>query len=116
MNSTQLIHRLRTALAAGALVIAAGCDRSDVPAASSSSAPLRIGLEVSSLDAAPNARIAVAIRADLDAPDQLGGLQGTLRFDPSRLRYVGQDDGASAFAIVNDSRAAQGALRVLSMD
>ncbi|HKA60277.1 MAG TPA: hypothetical protein VKD28_16795 [Gemmatimonadales bacterium] len=116
MNSTLLIHRLRTALAAGALVALAGCDRWDAPAAGSSSAPLRIGLEVSSLDAAPGARIAVAIRADLDAPDRLGGLQGTLRFDPSRLRYVGQDAASPSFAILNDSRAGEGMLRVLSMD
>jgi len=115
MNSTLLIQRLRTALL-GVLVVAAACDRTDAPAANSSSAPLRIGLEASSLDAAPNVRVAVAIRADLDAPDRLGGLQGTLRFDPSRLRYVGQDAAAPSFAIINESRASEGMLRVLSMD
>src|SRR6266545_3613148 len=85
MNSTLLIQRMRAGLLAGALVVAAGCDRTDLPAANSSSAPLRIGLEVSSLDAAPSSRIAVAITGMLSAPDRLGGLQGTLRMDVAGL-------------------------------
>jgi len=116
MKSTQLIQRLRAGVLAGALVVAAGCDRTDLPAGNSSTAPLRIGLEVSSLDAAPSSRIAVAVTATVAAPDRLGGLQGSLRFDPSRLRYVGQDDASPSFAIVNDSRAGEGTLRLLSMD
>jgi hypothetical protein len=116
MNSTLLIQRLRTGVLAGALVVAAGCDRTDLPAANSSAAPLRVGLEVSSLTAAPSSRVALAVTATVAAPDRLGGLQGSLRFDPSRLRYVGQDDASPSFTIVNDSRAGQGTLQLLSTD
>ena len=116
MNPTQWIHRLAPALMTAAAVVVAGCDRSDLPAANSPVAPLRVGLEVSSFDAAPSSRVAVAINAALAERDLLGGLQGTLRFDASRLRYVGQDGDAASLAIVNDAAAAAGELRVASMD
>ncbi len=44
----------------------------------------------------------------------LQGIQATLRFDPSRLRYQGQVLEAGALVVVNDSGAAQGTLRFLA--
>ena len=42
---------------------------------------------------------------------RIGGLQGSLRFDASRLRYIGQVPEGKAIAVVNHSGADQGSLR-----
>jgi hypothetical protein len=61
-------------------------------------------------------RVAVAVWAEVPAPERLSGMQGFVRFDPSRLRYVGQSTDGQTLAIANDSRAEAGELRVASLN
>jgi hypothetical protein len=114
MNALILRNRLRrTAWTALALAVVAACDRGDVPiGAPPPTAGLAIAIEVSALDARPGDRVAVAVRATAEEP--VAGLQGYLRFDPSRLRYVGQVPDGATLAITNESGADRGELRVLS--
>lgn len=69
-----------------------------------------VSLEVSSASAAPGTRIAVALRADIDGPDPLAAIHGTLRFDPGKLRYVGQAVDSGNIAMVNAERESSGEL------
>lgn len=70
-------------------------------------------LELSSASTPAGARVGVAVR--LDAATKVAGIQGTLRFDPSRLAYVGQS-ATEATAIVGAQHAARGELRFTSFD
>lgn len=94
------------------------CDRSD-----STTAPLAavaprasLALEVSDRDASAGERVAVSL-ANVAGGD-LGGVQGTLRFDPSRLRYVGQlrDGDSDQILMVNDKAASRGELTMVVAD
>jgi hypothetical protein len=74
-----------------------------------------ISLSVSSGAAAAGARVAVAV--DLDAaPGRAGGFQGTLSFDPARMRYVGQSPVGDVVTMANASDAAAGSVRFVSFN
>lgn len=114
MKSTKLYHRLLPmGLAAAALTAACQQDRLAIPGAVAPQ--LTVGLEASSTHAAPGARIAVAVRAEGEDQAPVAGLQGVLRFDATRLRYVGQSAGG-VLTIVNTAEAERGALRVASLN
>ena len=75
----------------------------------------QLSLEVSSANAAVGTRVGVAVRIDA-RPASIAGIQGTLRFDPARLAYVGQSATTEATAILNPRRAALGELAFTSFD
>jgi hypothetical protein len=77
---------------------------------------LAVSLEASSASVPAGERIAIAVRADAVTGEAIGGMQGYLRFDPSRLQYVGHAASAKPFVIANGSAAGQGEVRALSMD
>lgn len=106
MKSSCFLTRVPAAVVAVAIGVAA-C--SDEPAATAPSlrTAVPVQLELSSSTAAPGERVAVAVRVD----GTLGGLQGKLRFDPARLRYIGQVPDGNAIALVNHGRAEDGLLR-----
>lgn len=88
-----------------------------LPGAEQPEAPaLRLGLDVSALDAAPGELVAVALRTSRRAADPVIGLQGYLRFRAAELEFVGQDPAAGTLAIANVAGAANGELRVATID
>ncbi len=120
MNHTPLLLWRRSAWVLGALTvvaIAAGCQRDQTePLAVGKNTPdLRVGLEVSSGDASPGTRIAVAIRAAAQLRTPLQGLQGSVRFDPALLSYVGQSTERPDLVMINENDAGRGRVRALSL-
>src|SRR5262245_5629159 len=105
---------LRTTWAAATLtVLAVACDSNSELAAppAIAAAQQTLTLEVSNASAARGQTIAVAI--DAGALHTLGGVQGTLRFDATRLKYRGQiRNGDQEIALVNASAAERGQLRL----
>ncbi len=100
------------------LGLLAACERSETltaPAARASSSAT-LALEVSDINAVAGARIAVSLSNETSA--NLGGVQGTLRFNPSQLRYVGQlrDGSSDEILMVNDREASRGALTLVVAD
>ncbi|HYW52192.1 MAG TPA: cohesin domain-containing protein, partial [Gemmatimonadaceae bacterium] len=71
-----------------------------------------LSIQVSSATAALGARVAVAV--SLDQPASAGGVQGTLTYDASRLRYVGQSQVGSIVSVVNAKSASSGTLKFVS--
>jgi hypothetical protein len=99
-----------------ALVAAVGCRDDQQPLTAGNIADrLTVGLEVSARTAAPGDRVIIAVRADAVLDEPLQGVQATLRFDPSRLAYVGQSVGEN-LVLVNAARADQGELRLIAVD
>ncbi|MEO8138230.1 MAG: hypothetical protein ABI742_01230, partial [Gemmatimonadota bacterium] len=84
-------------------------------AASPTVASLRTGLGVSSLNARPGDTLQVRILGDIAGDRPLAALQGTMRYDPRTLRYLGQPLSGTAYHIVNADGAARGELRVISL-
>jgi hypothetical protein len=70
------------------------------------------GVKVSSMTAAAGERITVAV--DVSSGTEVYAVQGMLRFDPSRLSYLGQLPDHNAIVIVNESQVAQGRVRLAS--
>jgi hypothetical protein len=99
-----------------ALAVLAGCSQDDRTLAPDLSRALTVGLEVSSATAARDEQIAVAVRAESRLSEPLQGLQGYLRFDATRLAYVGQADNSNSLVMVNDQAADRGELRLLSVE
>lgn len=102
---------------AGATVLTAACSDPDANLATAPAAQpaksLGVSLQVSSLDAPVGQRVAVAIVAQGAV---LGGLQGRLTYDPSTLRYVGQDANGQVVSMVSDPKQTAGHLSVVTMD
>ena len=99
-----------------ALVAAVGCRDDQQPlTAGNLSDRLTVGLEVSARTAAPGDRVVIAVRADAALDEPLQGVQASLRFDPSRLAYVGQSVGGN-LVLVNDAGADHGVLRLIAVD
>jgi hypothetical protein len=73
---------------------------------------MRIGLEVSAAEVAQGALLAAALRLDGASDRPVAALQGTVRFDPARLEYVGQRAAAGVVASVNERSAGSGLLRI----
>ena len=111
-----IMNARRTALwLLSALAVTAGCQDDHTPlGASQAREPVAVGLEVSSLTAGAGDRIAVAVRTE--SPEPLQGLQGYVRFNPSRLTYVGQSTAGKPFVLVNDQGAGRGELRLISVE
>jgi hypothetical protein len=110
-------RHLRPILAiAGVAAIMSACsgDEPNPLGGNPAGADLAVGVEVSSARAAAGEQVAVAIRAEGREP--LGGLQGTLKYDASRLAFVGQAVEGGKVTIVNPSKAGQGELRVISYE
>lgn len=107
-------RRVTSALAAFGL-FATACDRNEsVVSPRPPSARPSLTVEVSNAGAT-GGQVAVAVasnRADL------GGFQGYLRYDASRLRYRGQvrDAGADQILLVNEQRADFGELRIAVLE
>lgn len=118
MNPRLIARQLRPAmLLAGAAVVFSACsaDQEMPPLGGNpAAADVSAGLELSSSVAAPGSRIAVSIVAQ--GPEVLGHLQGTLSFNPARLRYVGQAVEGSRLVMIGDRQAPRGELNVLSLD
>ncbi len=75
-------------------------------------ADLAIGVAVSSAHAAAGQQVAVAVQAA--GREALGGLQGTLSYDASRLEFVGQAPEGAKVTILNTTKAARGELKLIS--
>jgi len=100
-----------------AFAVVAGCRDDQQPlAAPQSIEPLAVGLEVSTRTAAPGDHIALAVRADSRLDEPLQGVQAYLRFDASRLAYVGQSTTDRGLVLVNAARADRGELRLIAVD
>jgi hypothetical protein len=106
------------AIGMASLGLLTACDRSDSTTAPLAAVASRsaLTLEVSDRAAKAGDRIAVSL-ANATGSD-LGGIQGTLRFDPSRLRYVGQlrDGDSDQIVMVNAKNASRGELTVVVAD
>jgi hypothetical protein len=105
------------AIAIASVGLLAACDRNDgviAPQALTSRATL--ALEVSDAAATGGQRIAIDIANASSAA--LGGIQGDLSFDPSRLRYRGQlrDASSSQIMMVNSTDAANGHIRLAVLE
>lgn len=72
-----------------------------------------LAINVSSANAEVGSRIAVAVNLEA-MPGSVGGLQGALEFDASRLRYVGQSPDGEQVSVVNAKSASTGKLRFVS--
>ena len=117
MSMTITIRRdAALGLFAATLVALSACDNAPrLPSEPAATAPIEVGLSLSSWSAAVGQRVVVSI--DLaKTTANLGGVQGELRFDPSRLEYVGEQVDAQSVVAVNDAAASSGLLRVASLD
>ncbi|MBK7716521.1 MAG: hypothetical protein IPI38_14015 [Gemmatimonadetes bacterium] len=101
---------------ATAALAAAGCSRDLLPSGTSPvTEPLAVGLAVSRAVAVPGDTVALLPLVRRTDGGPLAGVQGTLRFDATALRYVGQPLEGEAFILVNSERAGAGELRVASL-
>jgi hypothetical protein len=114
--SNSIFRSRGTTLAAACLVALAACDPTDdaIAPRPGTQTGLSIDLQVSGARVATGEKVAVAIGTSYIG--KLGGLQGYLEFDPSRLRYVGQDESARSILVVNADKANIGRLRVATMN
>ncbi|MDX2184978.1 MAG: hypothetical protein SFW08_13455 [Gemmatimonadaceae bacterium] len=115
MSFLRISQRLTIAAAAAVIASVTGCVDNQAPlspAASQEALSLTAQLRVSSLLAQPGERIAVSI--DLSSMGRVDAQQGFVRYDASLLRYVGQDQQAGTWFVVNDKKA--GELHVASMN
>lgn len=106
MTKSFFLTRVPTVIVAVAIGVAACSDeRSTTGPSLRAAIPVR--LEISSRTVETGERLAVAVRVD----ETIGGLQGSLRFDASRLKYIGQVPDVKSITMVNASNANEGALR-----
>ena len=110
-------RRLLTVAGLVAVSLAAGCADSEVPAGPQPlpTSQLATGLAASSLAAALGDTLSLRIVAAPADGQPLAGLQGTVRFDARRLRFIGQPLAGAAFVLVNPDAAERGELRVASL-
>jgi len=95
----------------GLALLSTACDQSDQVVGPRAVPSPTLALQVSSRSAATGERVAIAIGNSSRV--SVGGVQGTLRFDATRLRYRGQvRDGSDDMLMVNATRADAGELRV----
>ena len=103
------------ALALAAAFGLAACSDEPAPLALRAAQDAQLSLEVSSASARVGSRVGVALR--VNAPTlSVAGIQGTIRFNPAELAYVGQSATTEATAIINPRRADRGELAFTSFD
>ena len=91
MSRLSLRYLRRTLGVAGAVAAFTACSSDEqAPLGANPATAFAVGVDLSSATAQVGDQIALALRADNAGDLDLGALQGTLRFDPSRLSYVGQ--------------------------
>jgi hypothetical protein len=115
MSFLRISQRLTIAAAAAVIASVTGCVDNQAPlspTAAQEALALTAQLRVSSLLAQPGERIAVSL--DLSSMGRVDAQQGFVRYNPSLLRYVGQDQPAGTWFVVNDQKA--GELHVASMN
>jgi hypothetical protein len=112
MSYFRTIPKLAAVVAASALGLTA-CSDEQTTGSMPRQANLPVTLEVSSQTAKRGDRIAVAVSLDA-APGTVGGVQGAIEFDESRLRYVGQSPVGDAITVANGKGAAKGSLRFIA--
>ncbi len=107
-------NQYQALVALGAVAVFTACsgDEQNPLTGNPAGADLAVGVEVSQASAQAGQQIAVAVRADGREP--LGGLQGTLRYDASKLAFVGQAPQGAKVTIVNDAKA--GELKLISYE
>ncbi len=112
----KLAHPVGLAALAAATLLSACSRDEDLSGPVAKAEPqLQVALEASRFDAAPGQRIAVAI-VGMPRLGALGAIQGTLRFNPSFLRYVGQDADREVSTLVNAGAASRGTLAVVTVN
>ena len=118
ISSTECDRRVRigTPLLAALTLLLIGCS----PEASSDNPiqpPLAVaaGLALSDTAAAPGDTIAVMVLGSRSDSGALAMVQGTLRFDPGALRYLGQPLAGNAIVLVGDTGIDHGTLRSISV-
>ncbi len=114
------MHLLRTFSKHSALVLAAAvglsaCSDEPTSVGRGLTDRAELSLSISSGSATTGSRVAVAVNLDA-APGRAGGFQGTLTFDPTRLRYVGQSPTADVVTIANADGADIGRVRFVSFN
>ncbi len=107
-----IARRALASTVVGALAIAA-CSPNDGPLAARPQL-LTSRLALSSGAVAAGGRVAVDVRIE-GASEDLGALQGMVRFDAAKLRYVGQQQNGTIL-YVNRSKASQGELHIAEVD
>ncbi|MBC7843743.1 MAG: hypothetical protein H7099_15590 [Gemmatimonadaceae bacterium] len=108
--------KLATIVAASVLALTACSDETPSTAAARqnlSAVPLE--LDVSSAKASVGSKIAVSVKVEA-LPGSLGGVQGALEFDPTRLRYVGQSPTGDAITMTGAKNVSAGKLRFTSFN
>jgi hypothetical protein len=117
MISSAERNRLLAVVLIALCFLGCGVDQTEpLPAPVSAAATTTLRLEMVSGAARPGDTVCVALRlSDTSAGDPIAGLQGTIRFDPRRLRYAGQVAEPPTLAMVGDDHAADGMLRVLAV-
>ena len=110
---------LRLALTSLITLAAIACEQPLVPTPvvdpAAATADATVQLVASSLEGRPGQRITVALDVRVEAGEALGGIQGMVRFDPSRLRYVGVAPEPARLMMVNGNSADDGELRFLTV-
>jgi hypothetical protein len=106
----------RIALTASlATAVMGGCASDRFPSEPSAAALLTSGVVVSQLHATAGDTVAVMpFVRQLDGQPLLG-VQGRMRFDPLKLRFVGQPLSGDVIVLVNDAETATGLLQVASL-
>ena len=108
---------VRRSLAGLGLALFASCSRDTDGERLAPEAPSPdLSLSVSSAGAAPGASVAVVLRTAARDGGSIAGLQGSLRFDPERLEYLGQSPVGSSVVVTNWSATDRGTLRILAID
>ncbi len=100
--------------AVAATLALAACSPNDGPLAARTQL-LSTKLAISSPGQTAGGRIAVDVRTEGTSED-IGGLQGMVRFDAAKLRYVGQAQDNGTILYVNAKGAARGELRIAELN
>src|SRR5262245_50443801 len=100
----------RTATLGIALLAAAACSDDTPTTGPAAARRAQVNLQVSSFNARVGDRVTVGLHV-AGGPGALGGIQGSINFDQSRLQYLGQIADDQAIAIVNERAANAGSLR-----
>ncbi len=112
MKFIRTIPKLAALVAASAIGLTA-CSDEQSTGSIARQTNLPVTLEVSSQTAKRGERIAVAVKLDA-APGTVGGVQGAIEFDETRLRYVGQSPTGDAITVANAKGATKGSLRFIA--